>query len=217
MSVLLLYALVPADRTPPSAEATGGLSVLAHGSVAALYDERDERPSTSREDLLAFGRSITEISASGPALPVRYGTVLESLSDLEALLDEREQEWRERLGAVAGHSEVVVHVRDENTPPLARPARGVPGAGREYLMSRAAARRHTETTLEELEAQVAPHCTEVRRLRETDEIRIACLVPRDDVDELRSAVGSWAEAQDGRRVTTTGPWPPFSFTERDPE
>jgi hypothetical protein len=216
VSVLLLYAIVPADRVPPSAGSPGGLSVLAHRSVAALYDERDEPPSTSREELVEFGRAVTEIWTAAPCLPVRYGTVLASREQLRELLEQREEEWRERLLVVAGNAELLVHVRDESAPRLAQPARGEPGAGREYLLSRAAARRHTESMLEDLTAHLAPHCRELRQLRASDEVRLACLVPAEDTDKFRAALDAWAAAQDSRRVTVTGPWPPFSFTEEDP-
>ena len=216
MSVYLLLALVPAERLPPSAGTPGGPGVLAHGGVAALYEERDGRPSADREELLAFGGRVTEISATVPTLPVRFGTVLAGLTELRDLLEERQAEWLERLSVVAGHVEVLVDVRDEHAPLPAHPVRGEPGAGREYLMSRAAARRHAEAVLEDLEEQLGPHCSELRRLRDSGEIRVACLVPSDGVEKLRAAIDSWAGPQQGLRVRTSGPWPPFSFTEKEP-
>jgi len=207
--VVVLYAIVPADQ---AATTPDGLRALARGSVAALYDEREEAPSTSRQDLLDFGRVVNDISDAGPALPVRFGTVVESLDALGALLESREEEWRERLAAVAGHVEIVVHAQDAAAP---APSPAAPGSGREYLMSRAAARRHSEAMHDDLTAALRAHCRETRRLQASEEIRVACLVPAGETAAFRSAVESWAGAQPGRRVTTTGPWPPYSFTEKE--
>lgn len=210
--MIVLYALVPAGDTSPAATAPDGLRVLARGSVAALYDEREEAPSTSRQDILDFGRVVSDISKAGPALPVRFGTVVESLGALGDLLESREAEWRERLATVAGHVEIVVHAQDAAAP---APTPAAPGSGREYLMSRAAARRHAEAMYDDLTAGLSAHCRESRRLQASEEIRVACLVPAGDTESFLAAVESWAGAQQGRRVTTTGPWPPFSFTEKE--
>jgi len=211
VSVIVLYALVPADRAP-LVTAQDGLRALARGSVAALYDEREEAHSTSRQDLLDFGRVVNDISDAGPALPVRFGTVVESLGALGDLLESREAEWRERLAAVAGAVAIVVHATDAAAP---APSPAAPGSGREYLMSRAAARRHAETMYDDLTAGLRAHCRETRRLQASEEIRVACLVPAGDTESFRAAVESWAGAQPGRQVTTTGPWPPYSFTEKE--
>lgn len=216
MSSYLLLAIVPADRLPPSAVTSGDHSVLTKGDLAVLYVEREARPSADREELLAFADAVTRISAAVPALPVRFGTGLDNLAELEDLLGQRQEEWLERLSVVAGHVEVLVTVQDDSTPSPTQPVRGEPGAGREYLLSRAAARRHTETLLEDLEACLEPHCTELRRLRESGEIQVACLVPSDGVEKLRAAIDGWAGPREGLRVRTTGPWPPFSFTEKEP-
>ena len=47
-------------------------------------------------------------------------------------------------------------------------------------------------------------------------MRVACLVATDDVDDLRAGLEEWAAGAD-RDLATTGPWPPFSFTESEAE
>ena len=214
MSVLVPYAVVPADRLPPSAGAAGAAPrTVAEGEVALVYDEREEPPGTSRSELLAFAKVLEAVAAETPTLPVRFGTVLQDLGEARDLLRERAVEWQERLSQVAGHVELLVHAYDDRAP---RPTPPSDGGGREYLMSRAAARRHTDTMYDDLTAALAPHCREIRRLRADHEVRLACLVPSHGTDGLRTALGSWAGAGEGRRVTTTGPWPPFTFAEEDP-
>jgi Gas vesicle synthesis protein GvpL/GvpF len=217
MSVLVLYAVVLAGRLPPPAGATGGglprLSVLSEGPVAVLYEEREEAPAADRPELLAFARTAQAVAADGPALPVRFGTVLDDLEDLRRLLRERGDGWQERLSYVDGHVEVVVHASDEQAPRPTPASKG--GSGRDYLMSRAAARLHTETMHDELAAALGAHCREIRRLPGEDEVRLACLLASGDTDKLRSTLESWAGAQEGRAARTTGPWPPFTFAEED--
>ena len=68
---------------------------------------------------------------------------------------------------------------------------------------------------DDLTAGLSAHCRESRRLQASEEVRVACLVPAGETGSFLAAVESWAGAQQGRRVTTTGPWPPFSFTEKE--
>jgi hypothetical protein len=213
MSPILLYALVPADQASPSAGRDGGeLSVVTEGSVAMLYEERTEAPAATQEELVGFGEVLSAISRERPTLPVRFGTVVADVAEVRELMRRREPEWRERLEAVAGHVEMVVHARDETAP---KPAPATPGGGREYLTSRAAALRHTETMYDELAAALEPHCREQRRLPGTEELRLACLVPAGGTEALRAAVQAWSDAQGGRSTSTTGPWPAFSFTDEE--
>ena len=71
-------------------------------------------------------------------------------------------------------------------------APAAPGSGREYLMSRAAARRHAEAMYDDLTAGLSAHCRESRRLQASEEIRVACLVPAGDTESFLAAVESWA-------------------------
>lgn len=213
MSVLVLYAVVPADRLPPSAGATvGAFSTVVEGSVALAYEAREEAPPNDRAEMIAFAGVLQELGRAAPVLPVRFGTVLDDVAQLRELIRERGPAWRERLSYVEGHVELLVHAYDDQAP---RPSPASSGSGREYLLSRAAARRHSETMYDELTALLDQHSRETRRLRGDGEVRVACLVPADGIEKLRLALDTWAEAQDGRRVTTTGPWPPFTFAEED--
>lgn len=211
--MLLLYAVVPTDWRPSSsADTTAGLSMLTGSSVALLYDERERPPTGEREELLAFGRVVNDLAKDGPLLPVRFGTMVESIDELREVLDERSEHWEKRLAVVRGHVEMLVHVVDASAP-VRTPA--APGSGREYLLSRAGAHRHAEDLFEGLASAVAPFCGEVRRLAGSDELRVACLVQADAVDGFRSALDAWSAAQEGRQSSVTGPWPPFSFTEEE--
>jgi hypothetical protein len=205
----MLYAVVPAGA-PVDAPAT--LARLDLGSVGVLYEERDRPPSAEEADLLSFGGVVQVLASTSPVLPVRFGTTLPDLAGLELLMEERGPGWRQRLDAVEGHVEMVVHARDTGRPAPTAPSSGEV-TGTQYLLSRAAVARHDAELVDSLTDTIRTVVTETRVLRGHDESRVACLVAADRVVALRAALQQWAAAVEGRSVEVTGPWPPFSFTE----
>jgi hypothetical protein len=212
----MLYAVVPSARPiPPGGEPGTGLRLARGGAVGVLYSELDAPPSADRSEILAFGEVLKQLSETGPALPVRFPTVLPDLADLQSLLRERELAWARRLAVVEGHVELIVHAHDgeEAAPP---PAAADSATGRDYLMARASFIRDREEQQTALVGILRPQCREIRLLRSAKGFRLACLVPEGAVDGLREAAEHWAAASHSRRVATSGPWPPFSFTEEEP-
>ncbi len=209
--VLVLYAVLPADGPDPASEAVAAerpLQRLVGSLVAVVYEERDRVP--DRADLLPFGRAVQALSSAGPVLPVRFGTVLAGTGELTALVEQRGPEWRERLDAVRGHVELVVHAShaDESVP------KPDDGSGTAYLMARAAVLRREEEMVSSLMDALRPVASEIRVLRAERGVRVAFLVPADRAAPLHAAVQRWVETCEGRLAEATGPWPPFSFTER---
>lgn len=204
--MLLLYAVVPAGAPLPAG--VHALRRVDVGPIGAVVETRDQVPSPERPDVLRFGEVVRSVAAGGPALPVRFGTVLPDDAEVAHLLHERQDELASRLQTLVGHVEVILHVEDESAPTPAPPGET---SGREYLLSRVAAVRHREDLLAALESALDPWAREFRRLPAAEGVRLACLVPGDRVDEVRAAVDLWARA--GRRVQMTGPWPAFSFSE----
>lgn len=211
MTVFLLYALVPAVPPPTPTGARGErLAVIAEGDVAAVCEERADRPAPREDEVVGFAKVVSGLASRGPVLPMRFGTVLESTIEIRDHLRERGPEWSRRLEAVRGHVEMLVHVQDATAPVPAPPSRG--SSGREYLMSRAAVRRHADALSEDLASSLGPHCRELRRLPGSGHLRMACLVPVGESEKLQDRVHAWAGGAPGRTTYVTGPWPPFSFT-----
>lgn len=206
--MLLLYAVVPAGSVRAGL-AELPLHVVEDASAAVVFEETAEPPVSDRSHLLAFGERVAEIARTGPALPFRFGSTVAGRNELRRLLHDRAEEWRERLTAVADHVELLVHVDDDTAP---QPAPAGPGAAREYLLSRVAASRHRRGTLADLVAALRPVSAEQQPLRPAGRLRLACLVPASGVDRFHATVRRWAQGQEGLRVRTTGPWPPYSFT-----
>jgi hypothetical protein len=207
----MLYAVVPAGLLSPPAGATGSaLQAVSGGSVDILFEEREELPTGSRDEVLAFGRRLQQLADTCTLLPVRFGSVLPGRAEVTELLAERQDQWRSRLEHVAGHVEVLVHAWDEDAPEPATVSAAA-GSGQRYLMSRAAVLHHRERLVEELHAVASPLCREVRVLPADPEVRLACLVRAEGVADLRAALERWTGSEGTRRVRMTGPWPPFSF------
>ncbi|HJR39658.1 MAG TPA: GvpL/GvpF family gas vesicle protein [Nocardioidaceae bacterium] len=209
--MFVVYAVVRAGDPPPEGIGVGGepLEVITHDGIGLLVGECLHRPEPSRENLLAFGRVVHQMFAHGPVLPVRFGTTMPNRAAVRTQLAEKAVDWEQRLQAVTDHVEVVVHVRPDRPPSPAR-------SGRAYLLSRAAALRSEHELAVAVTAAASPTACDVRPLPSKDGVRVACLVATDDVDDLRAGLEKWAASAD-RDLATTGPWPPFSFTESEAE
>lgn len=209
--MLVLYAVVPAGAAPlPPGPCGEGLRTESDGSVAVVYEERDTEPGPDTQEVLAFGQVLMRIADEAVVLPMRYATVLADREALARVLAERSTAWSERIRRVEDHVEVLVHASEagaDDESPVPRTS------GREYLLARAEQVRKRAGLVDGLSAALRGACSELRVLSSAQEARLACLVPRGRLAGLEARLAEWAGAVDGRRYRTTGPWPPFSFTE----
>jgi len=220
--VILLYAVVAGDEAARLDEAgpvdggpvdEGGrldVSVLVDDGIGLVYREVTSAPAADREQVLRFGRVLTALADRTTILPVRFGTALPGLEDARELVRSRAADWRRRLRDVAGHVEVIVHVRDGRAPEVPP---GRPATGGEYLRAKVSQHQERSAELARVVSVVAPWCRAARALDSSGGVRLACLVPAGDVPDLRAAVDAWASGHTERLVTVTGPFPVFSFTE----
>jgi Gas vesicle synthesis protein GvpL/GvpF len=199
--MLMLHAVV---STGSACEAPDGLLRLDGARAGVLYQERSEPPQHERADLLAFGEALLAVMAGTTLLPMRFGTVVDSVDDVRAVLDEHEDAWHRRLSEIAGHQEMLVRLPVRSTPPAT--------TGVEYLMTKVEAKQEAELVAAWLTDLVRPLVREHRLLTGDVGPRLACLVHRDAVEEFRAAVEG-AGRNAARTFLCTGPWPPFSFSE----
>lgn len=212
-----LYAVALEGAAPEGIAGAGG-GPLAHTEgrgLTLVYERCDSAPKASRERVLAFGSVLQRLCAARTALPFRFGATVASEPELHALLEQRAEEWRRRLDAVRGQSELIVHVEGKQV--AAQKEAPVPRTGAGYLAGRAEALRRTRAIGETLCSQLAPRCTEVRLLPSpAGAIRVACLARAEDIGELEAGVREWTRAHPEDSARVTGPWPPFSFSEEVP-
>lgn len=205
--MLLLHGIAPVDVAPPE-----GAAACLGSRVAVVYSERASAPEPERSAVLEFGRTVQELARAGPVLPVRFGTTVPDLRTLAGLVREQETVWSARLRAVAGCSELIVHV-ERRTP---TPDPGLrPTTGRDYLLQRVAAARSVEALRDEVAGVLRRVAREVRTLpgRAPGRERLAVLVPHAVTTVAGTDVRRWAAARPGLEVAVTGPWPPFDFGE----
>ncbi|MBO9520836.1 MAG: GvpL/GvpF family gas vesicle protein [Nocardioidaceae bacterium] len=192
---------------------TEGWSVHRAGSLAVLHaevagEEPGEEPGedeTHEAAMVVDGQRLVRLARQVTLLPVRYGSRVADLPELEALVADHRDAWERRLAAVEGCAELLVRVGE----PAVRAER--PVSGHEYLRQRARALEQGERRWDGLVELVRPWARELRVL--SAHRRLAALVSREQVPEAREAVGAWAGEHPEIDVTVTGPWPPFSFCE----
>ncbi len=202
MTMLLLYAVVQ----PGALSLTEGLRAVDAGEVAVVVEHRADLPGLKQDELRAFGAALQDLSGQVALLPFRYRSVVKDESELDELVEEHHDEWVDRLAAVAGHVELIAHLGIDVSPGSEA------GSGREYLMSRVAARRRTAEVTAELADSLGARAADVRALPSTSGMRVAVLVRREDAQAVKDSVLLWG-AERELDVACTGPWPPFSFAE----
>lgn len=205
---MLLYAVLPQSPGELSLE-TRRLRLHTSGSLMVAVGQCDRAPERTMSEVLAFGRVLRRLWEGSPLLPIRFGTVVADVDELERTIDEHRADWEARLEAVAGHSEFIVHV------PAADGDRSSTGAvgshsGREYLARRAMTLERRRSRVDELERRLGPYADE-RAVLPGDGGRIAFLVRDEHLTDAKAAIAAWSADTGNESVEATGPWPPFSF------
>lgn len=201
----MMIVLHAVTRALPDEVDTEGLLARTKGAVTVLHEHTDTPPTPAQEAVIAHGRRISRLAERWAVLPMRYGTTVESVAELDAVMAEQTETWQRRLSVVDGHCELLVHVDVPRRDVAEEPAT----TGREYLLRRSEELRRHDEVWDAVTDAARPWSRERRVL--ADGSRMAVLVARDQVDPLRAALDEWAAANPAARMAVTGPWPPFSF------
>jgi hypothetical protein len=117
-----VYAVTAAGHVPDVADATGvgappaGLRVIRGDGVAAVVSDAPEAVRPKRRDLKAHQEVLEGLQRSCPLLPMRFGLLAADDDEVRRTLNERQEEFLERLRAIGDGVEF--HVRaaqDEET------------------------------------------------------------------------------------------------------
>src|SRR5215207_10714421 len=106
---MLLYAVLPQSPVALSL-ATKRLAFHTSGSLMVAIEQCERVPERTMSEVLAFARVLRRVWERSPLLPIRFGTVVADTEELERTIDEHREVWLERLAAVAGRSELIVHL-----------------------------------------------------------------------------------------------------------
>lgn len=222
---LYLYCIAAADNRPPTGLAgIGDSPVRAVDSPPfAVWASRLDRPPTP--DVSAIQRHNHVVETAGRhehgALPVRFGQWLDSEAALLDAIAERRDQYAEALPRVAGAVELGVRVVSPEPVPAGAASVEAAASGREYLESvarRSAASRARTARGRELARELHDTLGPLLRDQRTDSpatprglVELAHLVSRDEVEEYRDQVSTFAAGEPDLRFLVSGPWPPYSF------
>ena len=234
-----LYAYCLSDEMSApvieGARGVGGVEprVMEFGNIRAVVsDVEEETVSVTRENVFAHERVIREVLRQVTPLPFRFGTVV-NVERLESYIDSHREELLDGLERVRGAVEMSVKII-WNPEDIRREAVGHEGAGKtahsegkggtgaaylaakrreilgdELLKERAERvaawlRERVEDYVSE--SNVSLHATEALMLR------AAYLVRRERLTDYRERVMSFKSERPELRFLTSGPWPPYSFS-----
>jgi len=239
-----LYAYAITLAGLPSPDATPALTEGARiervtcGDLALLVSrvrpdelrvDEDDLSETGRLATLARGHDavVRAAAGTGPALPLRFGTVVPDEAAARRLLSDHADAARAQLRRVGDCREWGVKLVRRVGEPVAagpRPADQEEVSGTEYLARRRQALQDRDTAersaadaTELLEATLLPHVREFLRRGGSPGssllLDLAFLVPPEgETSFLAAAAGLREDLQaDGLEVEVSGPWPAYSF------
>jgi hypothetical protein len=175
------------------------------------------------ETLQAYASTIDALHARETILPLRFGSILESASDLDDWLRVRADEWRTTLEEVEGCDEMGLRVlldQPVNPPSIAANASN-DRPGTSYLRAlkaridisdavQAEADRLAGWLGEALGESFRRAIVENTGPDRERLLSLTYLVPRAALDRFRQALRPLQTRIPGK-LLLTGPWPPYSF------
>ncbi|HZF12552.1 MAG TPA: GvpL/GvpF family gas vesicle protein [Thermoanaerobaculia bacterium] len=222
MSALYLYALV---GVPPAGDLGTGvagepLAVVRCGGLLAVAGEVAVRPPVTAETLVRHDVAVRRLAALVPALlPARFGEWLPDVSALAAALLPHAAEIVRALTLVEGCVQMTLRVFGAPEVPVVETpeAPETPGPGARYLAARRRAAAAGLPEVAALRQALQPLLRAERVERHAGGNLLATahdLVGRGEAaDYLRIVEAAVAQGEGlaGRKVTVSGPWPPYAF------
>ena len=206
--------------------------VLDLGALAAVVSEAGaEEAAVNEENLLAHNRVNAAALAASTPLPCRFGT-LAAAERLAAYVSQNSPALEAALARVRGRVEMSVKLMEKSEVGSRKSEVdaeaglvGLKAAGagtafllkkRRELLGEEGARRRAEEAAAWLAQGLGELARETaERLSPSDAIfvRAAHLVERARVEEYRKRLRALAAARRDLRLLTSGPWPPYSFSD----
>lgn len=215
-----LYAITAAPGPPALAGAPSeSLRAVATDRLAAVVADRASAPAPSARALWEHEQVVEWLLREHTVLPMRFGSTLGDDADVRELLDARAGELSDALERVRGAVEIGVRVTwagEESAAPQATLDR--PGTA--YLHGRLRSRQATDAAARRIDDRLRD-LYRARRVRVAPGppalLRGAYLVDSTAVPRFRARATAAAAELTGAQLVTTGPWPPYSFVEGEPD
>lgn len=230
---LHLYAVVDADTDLPDRTGVQDqvLDVVRSGTLAAVVSPVDADIEATEEDVLAHLDVITSLLATGPVIPMRFGTVAPDTDAVRnEVIEASYDEFTEHLRATSDVVEVLVTIHvDENAalqeilshdPGVGRASRRADSVADRIALGEDVAGRLAAAVREwsdELVSGARGHAEAVTPLDSPEHTttRFALLVRRDRLAGVDAELGQLPPAVAGGAVPYdveyVGPLPPLDF------
>lgn len=245
-----VYAVVPAGAPLPNGVPGfgGPLRVLASGDLGAVVshvsqvshvrtaDAAGGAPAPTTEALFQHEQVVEALRSGGPALPVRFGTVLPTAEAVVRALDQRRDTLHDDLRRIGDKLEMGISalwVREAgameeeagqpNVPaqPHSRPDSTSVRPGLAYLRGRQAQYRRAEAIrgqaqglAHDLDDALRPYVLDCRHTICPSEglaLRAQYLLEEGRIRAFTDAFDRVRQHRSEVRLLLSGPWPPYSF------
>lgn len=239
---LYVYAVTSNDNDPPALQGVLDRATFLVGSGplnAIVSDCPVGALRAERRNLAAAQRVLAALNAKFDLLPMAFGTIAKSESDLKRFLDGQRDRLVSQLERVSGAVEMGVRLNIEAADPIAylvarhpalQAARDRTYVGRRPPSHEArvrlgqmvdeALRRYREAQSAQVISVLGDACLEVVSLpvrNEREIANLAALVPRAGLEDFERAVeASAAEIEEDIAFNIAGPWPPHNFVQFAP-
>jgi hypothetical protein len=222
---LCVYALVPAGTRPRGRGAADEpLRTIALDRVAAIVGELRRPLTPTPANLARYDAALGRLSAAVPAiLPARFGTVVEA-DELSFILRSRNASLARALRHVRNRVQMTMRImkgaggrgqaaegRGRGAGGRGRTDKRMEGRGADYLRERAARARDVPG-FDPVRAAVRRWVRDEQVEKRERVVSIYHLVPRAAAGAYARAARAAAAAA-GLRLTVSGPFPPYAFTE----
>jgi len=227
--IVCVYALITPSRLPRRVKGVAGepLRAMTVDGIVAVVGEVRRPPAASTRNLRRFASIIESIAGGASAiLPARFGSTFTDVTELMLVLRSRRGSIRERLRAVRGRAQMTIRL--VGSDPGDASIRGqTPMVGRSGVRPRNKATQGTRYLQEQLAKmrtareipELAPVRAAVQRLVREERVErrrsiatVHHLIPRAAAGRYGAAVARTA-AENGVRLTVSGPWAPYAFAE----
>ncbi len=223
--MLLVYALTSPGRGRIKATGIAGepLREVRVNGIGAVTGEITRAARPTEANLRRHGRVIDALARSRPALlPARFGTRVEDLDELSAILRTRRQSFRRALTLVRNRVQMTIRMVSDKTQtrvpqsavtqtPVAQTLSGLRSSrsGAEFLRRRAAEARYAPG-FEPIRHAVRRWVRDERVERHGMVTTVYHLIPRSAVEAYTTALERAAAAA-RIRLVASGPWAPYAF------
>lgn len=225
MTVLYLYALVDGDPPGPLGEGLKGepLRQIRCGSFAAVVGDLPRKPEPDRGTLTAQDAVVRRLAEIFIALlPARFGEAFADEAVLRDRIAGQASGIAESLALVRGCVQMTLRVFGDSEPPVDVDTEPGGGPGTRYLEAR---RREWERArslpeIDPLREALRPLLRAERIERRETGLLLGTayhLVLRDQTGAYLATLQEAGERIGGRRVSASGPWPPYAFGPETPE